>query len=264
MIRRAVLSAVSAVALASSAFAADVYSPGAVSYAPAIVPVATWAGFYIGANGGYGGYTSLPFRDSSYPAGSSVASFTINGGADITGGFGGGQLGYNFQTGNFVFGIETDIQGSDIRGRGAQNTLTGTADRFAAVDMNVDYFGTVRGKLGYSFGGVLLYATGGFAYGGVRSAFSYQDTFGFTGIVGNNQTETGWAAGGGIEVKMSPSWSLKGEYQFIDLSSNSTGFAALTPATFDQRGNVSRVEFNTVRVGVNYYFNTPYEPLPLK
>jgi outer membrane immunogenic protein len=99
----------------------------------------------------------------------------------------------------------------------------------------------------------------------VKSTFSYQDTAGFTGIVGNNQTETGWAAGGGIEVKMSPSWSLKGEYQFIDLSSNSTGFERLTgPAAFDQRGSLQRVEFNTVRVGVNYYFNTPYEPLPLK
>src|SRR5271165_5624568 len=104
MIRRVVLSAVSAAALTSSAFAADVYSPGAVSYAPAVVPVATWAGFYIGANGGYGGNTSLPFTDSSFVAGAGVPSFTIHGGnGDLTGGFGGGQVGYNFQTGNFVF-----------------------------------------------------------------------------------------------------------------------------------------------------------------
>jgi outer membrane immunogenic protein len=271
MFRRLVLSAVSGVAFASSAFAADVYSPPAVSYAPLVVPVATWAGFYIGINGGYGGDSSQRFHDNiSSVTVPPVTQANFIGNTDITGGFGGGQVGYNFQWGNWVLGVETDIQGSDIRGHGAVTTFPpavgpATPGRFAVVDTNVDYFGTVRGRVGYAFGGTMVYATGGFAYGGVRSSFSYDDTNGFTGSVGNNQTRTGWTAGAGIEYKIAPSWSLKGEYQFIDLSSNTSGVNNLiTPAgavaPFTQRGK-DLVEFNTVRVGLNYYFNTPYEPL---
>ncbi len=260
------MGAVSGVALVSSAIAADIYSPGGVSYAPApaFVPVATWTGFYLGINGGYGGESSLGFRDNIYPTGSpATPTWLARGVANITGGFGGGQAGYNFQTGNFVFGIETDIQGSDIRGSGAQSAIDTGFGRFANTGLSVDYFGTVRGRIGYALGGTLLYATGGFAYGGVNSSFVYNDTNLTTGRSSNSQTLTGWTAGAGIEYKITPSWSLKGEYQFVDLSSFSSNAYPLTVATYSQRGNAN-VEFNTVRVGLNYNFSTPYEPLPLK
>jgi len=289
MYRRVLLSAAGSVALVSSAFAADIYSPGPANYAPVAFPP-TWGGFYLGVNGGYGGDSSLPFRDEVFttPAPSTLWA-AIDGKSIITGGFGGGQLGYNFQFGSWVLGAETDIQGSNIQGSGTQAYLTApvspanfcgtttnaTVPCSARNNLDVDWFGTARGRLGYSFGGTLLYVTGGFAYGGVNSSASYNDSVVsgtttvpfFHGRVSNSTTQTGWAAGAGIEQKISPSWSLRGEYQFVDLGTVSTGPGPLsigtTPVpTFQLRGD-SRVEFNTVRIGINYLFNAP-EPLPLK
>jgi outer membrane immunogenic protein len=246
------------------------------------VPI--WTGFYAGINGGFGGESGLGFRDRLFTVASPstvVSSFT--GSADITGGFGGGQAGYNFQYGNFVYGIETDIQGSDLQGHGSAASISvGPAGvpvvgRFANADLRVDYFGTVRGRLGYAWGGVLLYATGGFAYGGVKESLRLTSSTAtattVTNIVSNNNTDTGWTAGGGVEFKISPSLSLKGEYQFISLGSHTTGTGLLTTTglapcdtagSCGHNGNFKNVEFNTVRVGLNYYFNTPYQPLPLK
>jgi outer membrane immunogenic protein len=90
-----------------------------------------------------------------------------------------------------------------------------------------------------------------------------------TSKVSSSATQTGWAAGAGIETKISPNWSLKGEYQFVDLGSVSTGPGPLVNAGaaipgFQAKSSSSQVEFNTVRVGINYYFNAPPPPLPIK
>ncbi len=289
MYRRVLLGAVSSVALVSSAFAADIYTPSAPAYAAVAFPP-TWGGFYLGANGGYGGDTALGFRDEVINTAAPATPYAVvDGTSIITGGFGGGQLGYNWQFGPVVAGFETDIQGSNIMGSGAQAYFTapvspanycGGTPGFSAAypcgarnDLSVDWFGTVRGRLGYALGGTLLYVTGGFAYGGVSTSSSYTDTIAgalnLHGRVSSSVTQTGWAAGAGIEQKISPSWSVKGEYQFVDLGSVSTGLgptfvgASTTPYPgLFQKGD-SRVEFNTVRIGINYLFNAP-EPLPFK
>ncbi len=296
MYRRVLLSALSSVALVSPAFAADIYTPTAPAYAAVALPP-SWAGFYLGVNGGYGGNSGLGFNNNIYDSTVAAPYAAVNGTSIITGGFGGGQLGYNWQWGPLVAGFETDIEGSNIAGVGAQAYFTAPASLgsfcgfsgaagntslpcAARNDLNVDYFGTVRARLGYAFGGTLLYATGGFAYGGVNSSSAYEDSRlaggPVTGRVSSSTTATGWAAGAGIEYKIAPSWTLKGEYQFVDLGSVSTGsepavqggILTCTPAAagvkdcLTQRGH-SDVSFNTVRIGVNYLFNTP-EPLPLK
>ncbi len=299
MFRRVLLSAVSSVALVSSALAADIYTPSVPAYAAVAFPP-TWGGFYLGVNGGYGGDSGLSFRDNvTYtPAPPALPGqyAVIDGKSLITGGFGGGQLGYNWQFGGFVVGFETDIQGSNIQGSGDQAYLTapvspanfcgaaagggpGSRPCAARNDLDVDWFGTVRGRLGYAFGGTLLYVTGGFAYGGVNESASYIDNeIGATTplnrarVSSSSTTQTGWAAGAGIEQKISPSWSVKGEYQFVDLGTDSTGSAPLfnvagaapvAAPNWQLRAHDSRVQFNTVRVGINYLFNAP-EPLPLK
>jgi outer membrane immunogenic protein len=270
-----VLSAVSVIALVSSALAADIY-PGGASYkdTPVLLPAATWTGFYLGVNGGFGGFDSLKFRDDTFVTATGANLSRVTGKTNIAGGFGGGQLGYNLQSGGFVYGFETDIQGSGIRGHGGAFQLVANPapppaliGRSAAAKVDIDYFGTVRGRVGYSFGGTLLYATGGFAYGGVNSTFAFEDTVGAigdNGRVSHNKTATGWVAGAGVEYKIAPNWSLKGEYQFIDLGSESVTGPLILPVGSSLRGSEKNIELNTVRVGVNYYFNTPYEPLPLK
>jgi outer membrane immunogenic protein len=272
MMRSVVLSAVGGLALVSSAFAADIYS-GGISYkdTPVLLPVSTWTGFYLGVNGGFGGFDSLKFRDDTFVTATGADFRRITGKTDIAGGFGGGQFGYNLQSGDFVYGVETDIQGSGIRGRGGAFQLVPNpalppplVGRFAAATVDIDFFGTVRGRIGYAFGGTLIYATGGFAYGGVNSTFAFEDTVGAignNGRVSSNRTATGWVAGAGAEYKIAANWSFKGEYQFIDLGSESITGPLVLPADHSLRGSDRNVEFHTVRAGLNYYFNTPYEPL---
>ena len=310
---------------AFSAQAADIYTPAAAPAYAAVALPPSWGGFYVGINGGYGGNSGLPFReDVSFPTLPPPPltysnPYSVTRGTDnIAGGFGGGQLGYNFQFGSFVLGVEADAQGAGIQGGGAnaifndnavatltsvspvcQATATFQAGRPGATcagrnDVEVDWFGTVRGRIGYAFGNTLIYGTGGFAAGGVKASSFYTDN-NVTGLGGaaNNQvgmtshsaTNTGWTAGAGVEVKLSPSWSLKGEYQFINLGTISSGpgdillpgnieSATQTGSPCTATGSLATqclhlasskdVDFHTVRVGLNYYFNAPPAPLPLK
>ncbi len=239
------LSFMSAIALIPlAANAADLYRnpPPPASYVPpaAYVEQNIWQGFYAGLNGGYG--WSGGGNAISYSNGDSSAR------AQPQGGFGGGQIGYNFQGGPLVFGLETDFQGGDLSGSITGTTAGGTA--FSGKE-SVDWFGTARGRLGLAFGHALFYGTGGFAYGDVRQSAVYN------GIsLGASGTQTGWVAGGGIEYKVTPAWSLKGEYQYIDLGSEKLTDAANIPAT-----NSLDTSFQTVRFGLNYRFGGSSDPL---
>ncbi|KAI96005.1 porin [Rhodomicrobium udaipurense JA643] len=217
-----------AVTVPLGANAADIYrAPAPTTYAPPppIVQPNTWAGFYVGVNGGY-----------AWGAGDDD---TMRG--DVSGGFGGGQIGYNFQSGNFVYGLETDLQAGRI---------TGKSDDYASKE-STDWFGTLRGRLGYAFGNTLLYGTGGFAYGGVNQKLTYADV-----LFSNDDTRTGWTAGAGIEYKVSGNWSLKGEYQYVDFGKEDLSSAA---------GTIEGPEtsFHTAKIGLNYRLgsSSSYEPL---
>lgn len=226
-----------------TAQAADLYrAPPAppVSYVPPVVPTNTWTGFYAGINGGYGwgGGNTISYYDGADQSAS----------AQPQGGFGGGQIGYNYQTGSFVFGVETDFQGAGIT-----DSVTGTTAGgydFTSKE-SIDWFGTARGRLGFAFGNALVYGTGGFAYGNVNQhAINGGDVF------VSNTTQTGYVAGGGIEYKFTPAWSLKAEYQYIDLGSQK-----LTD-TLGNATNPLDTNFQTARVGLNYRFGGGgYEPL---
>jgi outer membrane immunogenic protein len=224
MLRRMIISVTGAVMLAATANAADIYkAPPAVSFKDTPPPYVgvNWSGFYVGINGGYG-WNNTHSSDL----------------VDPVGGFGGGQIGYNFQRGSIVFGIEADFQGAAI------------SDKDAFGDKsNLNWFGTARGRLGYAFGSALLYGTGGFAYGNVKN------TLGGVGTL--SETQTGWVAGGGLEYKLGPSWSVKAEYQFLSLdASDPNGPGPLGGIVFGDR-----TEFHTARIGVNYLFGGGYEPL---
>jgi outer membrane immunogenic protein len=255
--KRAGFTFLSTVAMMLGANAADLYrTPAPTSYkdVPAYVPPNTWAGFYVGVNGGYGwsnSGNSIGYSDGG--AGFVGADHSAR--AQPQGGFGGGQIGYNFQSGSFVYGVETDFQGGDISDR-----ITGTTSGLNSYNTreSIDWFGTVRGRVGYSFGNTLFYGTGGFAYGDVRQRASL--TNGVDSVtLSNSNTQTGYVVGGGVEYKINPAWSLKAEYQYIDLGTaklnglETTGAAAGTT-------NLD-TNFSTVRLGLNYRFGGGYEPL---
>jgi outer membrane immunogenic protein len=232
MLHRVILTAASVVALATAANAADMYRPSAGGYKDVPYVGVNWSGLYVGVNGGYG----------------ANAASVPSGWLDPAGGFGGGQIGYNVQRGNIVFGVEADIQGGDI-----SDTVAGTVGDYRGnYESKMDWFGTVRARAGYTFDRALVYATGGFAYGNVTNSFCANAG----GCISASETQTGWVVGGGVEYKLMPNWSVKGEYQYLDLdASSATGAGPLG------MGNGDRTQVNTVRVGLNYFVGGGYEPL---
>jgi outer membrane immunogenic protein len=216
------LTAMSAFAL--SAEAADIYR-GGLKDGPAYVAVTTWNGFYGGFNAGYG-----------WAADDNWALVSPDGG------FGGGQIGYNWQGvlglgPQWVLGVEADFQGSGISGSASVPGLH--------AESSLNWFGTVRGRAGYAFDRTLLYVTGGLAFGEVE---------GTVNALNLTDTQTGYVIGAGVEHKFNPSWSVKGEYQFLSLDANDT-VGALGIGLSD------RTEVHTLRVGLNYHLAQGFGPL---
>lgn len=260
----AALCALAAVAAFSApAVAADMRMP-IKAPPPIAAPIFSWTGFYIGVNGGgaFGTRNDVvvteTFNNALFVAGTWPGSGNF-GTLDLTGGFGGGQIGYNWQVQNWVFGFEADIQGGSIR-----DTATGTLAYIAApntitvaANHRVNWFGTARGRIGLAFDRVLMYATGGVAFGESRYNLTMTETFGFVAAVANTDTRVGWVAGGGIEWAFAPNWSLKGEYQYIDLGRRTVGAAETTLAGAPTLFAIStpvRTDFHTGRIGINYRF----------
>ncbi|GLK70900.1 porin family protein [Ancylobacter dichloromethanicus] len=213
--KKIICSGVAAVALlaAAPAFAADIAQPYPTKAPPMVVePVFTWTGFYLGANAGY-----------AWGSGESGAEII---GLDPSGFLGGGQIGVNYQfDNNVVLGAEADFQGSDIK------------DSYAGYESKMDYFGTVRARLGYAFGNVLPYVTGGLAWGHTELKDNYLG-------LSSDKTAVGWTVGGGVEYAFTNNWTVKAEYLYMDLGED----------YYDSIGYKSGLTANVVRAGVNYKF----------
>ena len=175
-----------------------------------------------------------------------------NGGSNSGGVIGGGQIGYNFQvTPMFVVGAETDFQGTSLGSGGGNNNNWGWLFGFPPVaTARLNWFGTVRGRVGITLLSpqLLVYGTGGFAYGEVqRNGWLNQ----------NSAVQTGWTAGGGAEWMFFPNWSAKVEYLYTQISgtrSNNNWLWAFNPGWGLNNVN-NRTRFHTIRAGINYHFN---------
>lgn len=270
------LSATAAIALAltaGSALAADLPSrKGPPAFVPP-PPAFSWTGFYGGVNIGGAWTDSTDVTGFEVgPGGFTGAAWRVSG-SDAAGIVGGGQLGYNYQFNSFVVGIETDFQGSSLTGSGRAlgSPLTGTAIfPFVTLNRTIDWFGTVRGRVGYSvLPTLLVYGTGGFAYGGTTSSFTVAFTDAFTAFDAESDTRTGWTAGGGLEYAFWPNWSAKVEYLFVSLdhgrrfNTPEFGPGPLGFGAFRAHQTGVRNEFHTVRAGVNYHFNLFTAPAPI-
>jgi len=193
---------------AMSARAADLYGSGAPLIATqTLYRPDSWAGPYLGANIGYawGSVANNPAKPSGF--------------------VGGVQAGYNWQNGQWVFGLEGDIQ------------ATGAEETFAPWKFSNPWFGTVRGRAGYALNNVLLFGTGGIAFGELRAT-----TFG----VSESHTNAGWTLGAGAEIQMgfAPNWSAKVEYLYVDLANSN----------FVVTGASNGYRFGLIRAGLNYRF----------
>jgi len=204
--------------VAGSAMAADLSMAPAPMMVPGAAPIINWTGFYVGVNGGYGtgraDSTNTPYD------------------GNISGWFAGGQLGYNAQfTGNWVAGVEADVDWSGLKGTINSSSPT--------ITQSIDWFGTIRGRLGYAFGNVLPYVTGGFAFGGATRTSSFTSASQSLGV-------TGYTIGAGVEVGLANNWSIKGEYQYLN-------FGAVTYNNIPANPNVA-LAAHTFRIGLNKRF----------
>jgi outer membrane immunogenic protein len=236
----ALLVAVAAIGGASIASAADMPVKAPVYKAPIMAPVYNWTGFYIGGHIG-GAWSNVDVSDPTgifAPAGSSIG---MNG----TGLLGGGQIGYNWQTGHWVLGVQGDFAWTGIN--------VSTVDPFlatATLSYKTDWIGMLTGRVGYAWDNWLLYAKGGAAW--VHNKYSFVDPALLRVAINVNGsgTQAGWTVGGGLEYGLTPNWSLFAEYDYIDLGNfgvTLTGGGATIAANANQ--NIS-----IVKGGVNYKF----------
>ncbi len=198
-------------ALLAAPFAANAADLRAPTYkAPAYVaPMApSWTGFYVGLNAGYG------FGDANWSG--------VND-PEPSGFLVGGTIGYNLQTGSWVWGIEGDLAWANID------------DSVGARSSEITWFGTARGRIGYAgWGSMMPYITAGAAFAGVENSI---------GAASTSETRVGWTAGLGLEYMVWTNWSVKLEYLYADLGTAD----APGPSTVDMTSHI-------VRAGLNYRF----------
>lgn len=259
--------AVLAISSAGAADLAPVYRK-----APVMALAPTWTGFYIGGNVGYGwdkGSSGLsafatdpviaPALADVLAAGSYPSSFSPN----ARGVIGGGQIGYNWQVSpQWLFGLETDLQASDIKGSVSQTLFPALFDTTStSFTKSIEWFGTVRGRVGFLVNPQwLLYGTGGLAYGRTKTTFGTVDVtsgciVGGTICAGGSLSDVhvGWTAGAGVEAMVAPNWSVKLEYLYVDLGKQTFDIPSFTvPVTFTTS---THFQEHIVRGGLNYHFN---------
>jgi outer membrane immunogenic protein len=216
------------VAAAGGANAADMAMP---YKAPALEPAAaSWTGWYIGANVGAAWEHST---NSGYGYGGNTGGSTAH-----TGLIGGGQIGYNWQQGNFVFGLEGDISGLTGTGTNAQQPY-GSTEGYNFSN-RIDWLSTVRARFGLAVGDTMVYTTGGLAIGGVKNSYNN-----YGAVYSQSSTRVGWAVGAGVEHMLWNShWTVGLEGLFVDLGQSSvTGYAGKT-AKFSNEAVIGRLKVN--------------------
>lgn len=267
------------VAAAQPAFAADMAARAPLYKAPQLPVAYNWSGFYAGVNVGYGwsdDAIKLAPHDPVFTAG--VLDIALAGGllppslaTNPRGVLGGVQAGYNVQTGSLVWGVEADIAAAGIKGSSTvSRTLPVFPDIMTRQEQKVDWLGTVRGRIGATVTpDLMLYATGGLAYGHVKASTSITDPTLAPGTpclniicsAGTSESwRVGWAVGGGGEYRFASNWSVKLEYLYYDLGSEKyTIFNPLFPFTpGPARGLDASADFtgHIARVGLNYKFGS--------
>jgi outer membrane immunogenic protein len=222
--------------------AADLPAPALPPPVPAIY---NWTGVYVGVNGGWGDGISnwtnncIDCTGSATPGGE-TGSFSVSGY------LAGGTLGFNYQIGPWVYGIEGDFDWTHLTGSSG-STCGGLSDAVpppTGCETESDWLATVRGRVGYAFNNVLLFGTAGGAVARIKTGLIPPSTF-------DGSTEAGWTVGAGLEVGFAPNWTAKVEYLFVDLpnatctTTTNCGVLAGSTVTFNE---------NMVRAGVNFKF----------
>ena len=214
------------------AAAADV-APVSKVFSPA--RAFTWSGVYAGVSAGY----AFGNADTFLAVGGATNPFS----SKYDGFVGGAQLGYNWQAGSIVFGVEVEMNYADVSGTALVPTTT------VVTTNKLEWFGAARGRIGYAFDRIMPHVTGGVAFG--KNKLEVNDVANNV-KVSDTATHVGWTLGGGVEVAMRDNWSAKIEYLHVDLGNKNSYLASIIggPGSFMD----ADLKFGLVRAGVNYRF----------
>jgi outer membrane immunogenic protein len=238
--KKFLLGSVALVALAAPASAADLAARPYKAPPPMIAAIYDWSGFYIGANGGWG--SSRNCWGIVPVAGAVIA----DGCSDRSGGVAGGQIGYRWQTGQFVFGLEAQGDWADLHGQRVSvvNPLFSTGTK-------VDGIGLFTGQIGWAWNAALLYVKGGAAV--TSNRYDIFTTLGGIGVASASSTRWGGTIGVGLEYGFAPNWSAGIEYDHLFMGDTNNSFSVVNPILAGALNRVSQ-DIDMVTVRVNYKF----------
>jgi outer membrane immunogenic protein len=222
---------------------------GTAQAADPVDPVYDWSGFYAGLHAGYafGGEDDVGISSTTQGFLGDVGTLHLEGF------YGGGQLGYNFQDNYLVYGLEADISAGDVNDSVTGGFGTAVIDTSSSVDV----FGTFRGRLGYAMDNILLYGTGGLAWGDVDYDQDGLDAGGQNYSISQNKFELGFALGGGIEVGVTEDVTVGLQYMYVNLGGDTLSAPVLSAGgvpTGEVISTIRTTDFHTVRFNLNFNF----------
>ncbi len=241
--KRTILGFTLAIFAGGAALAADL--PSATSYKDS-TSASTWTGYYLGAQGGYGWDSAVGFTDPASITNNVVTDLKT--GVRPAGLFGGLSADALWQVSGIVVGVGTDINLANI---GDNSAVAGAVAGAVGLNSTIDWFGTLHARAGLPLGSsALVYGTAGLAYGGISTR-----AIGGNTALSNDTTRIGWMAGAGGELKVSPGWSVKLEWNHIDLGASSVSefISGLGTASASQQN-----QFDLVKLGLSYKIGSDY------
>ena len=237
------------------AYAADLAAP-VYKAPPASVAPFNWSGFYIGGHAGYGwnnADVTVVTGTATFPTGTTTSENT-------SGFLGGGQIGFNYQIDRFVLGAEGTFSWSGIDGDNDTASPV-TAGVVSHVHSQTDWIGTATARVGYAPDNWLFYVKGGAAWAAYKTDTSVTGTAGATtATLSGSETRSGWTVGAGAEYALTPNWSVKVEYDYLDFGTESVSrtvdtSTTGTPAVGSAQLRDANSHIQLVEVGLNYRFN---------
>ena len=239
--RKLLAAAIGIAAISAAAAPASAADMAVKAAPPAPLPVIyNWSGFYIGANGGWG--SSRNCWDFVTAAGAVVA----DGCADRSGGLFGGQLGYRWQTGGWVFGLEAQGDWADL-----SNTRVSLINPAFSTRVSTDAIGLFTGQIGYAWNAALFYVKGGAAV--TKNSFDILTTLGGATVASASSTRWGGAIGVGFEYGFAPNWSFGIEYDHLFMGDANNSFSVANPVVAGALNRITQdVDMLTLRI--NYRF----------
>jgi len=271
MKKKLLLASAAAAAFTGSAFAADLgRAPPPPPYVPP-PPVFTWTGIYIGGQiGGAWGTGSLSNFNGFDPFSGAFVNSSLGG--TPSGVIGGGHVGAQVQINQWILGVEGSVDGSSLTKDVVASFPGFLGGATIATNTSADIQGSIRGKIGVAWDRLMIYGTGGVAFGGFNTSFNVNSP-GFVTATGvtipaffaNNSASTtrvGWTAGGGVQYAVTPNWWVFAEYRYSDFGSIRNGAFPNLPNGVIFNGS-RQIQENQVQAGFSYKFDLLPPPPPV-